>query len=153
VDLSAKELDRQLLEIVGRVITKFAKDKKKWFVWDRSELLTDGYSDRVVAKARQYDQKQAVTGPITSVCLFSSMALGHPKWWFISVPLIVLCLALSAYRYQQYKYWRTSYSDDLLILDELKEKLGPNFEKSESRPFLWRLDAFLSRKSVNSAKL
>jgi hypothetical protein len=166
--LSAKELDRRTLQLIRYVISKFTKDKKWWLEkWDRSELLSDGYSDRVVAKAKQYDIK-AASSPSAWIVVFW-MVVNPTKGREIWTLFILCALYLGWWIYWQsrYKKAQLSYADNLLVLEELTKKLGadaleragipeehPLLEswsrRLEKRAILWRLDAFLSRKPMNA---
>ncbi len=68
-----------------------------------------------------------------------------------------------AYSFYQYRKTKLSFADNLLVLEELKQKLGADVleraeipeehplletwnRRSDKRPLFWRVDAFLSRK-------
>ena len=58
---SDRELERQTLRLIRAVIVKTTREKKKWFgSWDRVQLLELGYSEHVVAKARDFDRRQSM---------------------------------------------------------------------------------------------
>lgn len=161
--LAAKELDRQTLRLIDYVISKFARDKKKLWKWDRSELLNDGYSDLIVTKAKPYDVK-AASNPVFFVWFYiiwmtnSPYANKQAPW----ILFIAVYLGWRLYWQHRYKRIRLSYDDNLLVMEELKQKLGTDIlerieieehplleswnRRLERRAILWRLDAFLSRK-------
>jgi hypothetical protein len=159
-----KALNRLTLKLVRCVILKSTKAKKRWLArWEKSELLTDGYSERIIAKAREYDlREQLKINIFLAIVYILPNFMLHP--WGLLVALFWFLII--AFTFHQYRKSKLSFADNLLVLEELKQKLGADIlERTEipeehplletwnrrngKRPLLWRLDAFLSRKPTN----
>lgn len=155
MSLSDWKLDRQTRRLIHKVIAKATRDQKRWTEgWDRSQLLTFGYSKLVVAKAVEFDSRRTWM-PDNFLFYIWFFIIPYSRWWLL---LAAAWLLMSIYGYYRCYKVRLSPADNRLVLEELTQKLGTDADESiehplleswnrrlEKRALLWRLDRFLSR--------
>jgi hypothetical protein len=157
-----REIDRQALKLTGQAIKKIIYDRRWWFTsWNISKLLKAGYSEQVIAKAKQYDLKQCVTSGAMIVAVFAFPP--WDRWRLLFMSGLTILLFVDIYRFRRNKL---SPEDDKIVVEELMSRFGkgktvdeqiaeehPLLEdwnrRLEKRALLWRVDRFLSGKPMN----
>ena len=158
-----KEIDRQALKLAGQAIRKIPReplDPHWWFTTYRSRLLKAGYSEPVIAKAKQYVLKQSLCSTPLFVVVFLQPPWNHWRILFLS-----MFAAMSLFNIYRYRRIKLSPEDDKIVVEELMSRLGkgrtvdeqiaaenPLLEnwnrRLEKRALLWRVDRFLSGKPM-----